>query len=248
VIDRIRNSPWALAGALLLSALLGAGAFALFQMWVPAGVRDRAAVERVVRNYILANPEILPEAMDRLQMRESARAVKAVGPGLTRPFAGAWAGNPDGDVTVITFMDYNCGYCRASLPAIAELLRRDPKVRIVYREYPVLGAESGEAARWALAAAEQGKFPAFHDALFAGGQVSQASISAAAARAGVDVARARQAMATPAIDAEIAGNHAFGTQLRMTGTPAWVIGDRVISGALDYAELADAVEKARAKS
>jgi protein-disulfide isomerase len=172
--ERLLRSPLALAGAMLASALLGAGVFALLQ----AGCRGSPG--RAIRGYLLEHPEILPEAMDRLQAREAQRyekvqqgAQKAVPQHLAQlqmPYAGAWAGNPQGDVTVVAFMDYACGYCRASLPGIDELLAKDPNVRVVYREFPVLGPESVVAARWALAAAEQGKFRAFHDALYAAGQ------------------------------------------------------------------------------
>jgi protein-disulfide isomerase len=253
MIERLSRSPWTFAGAFVAAALLGAALFALLQSLVPGGLgRDQVAVERVVRNYLLEHPEILPEAMERLQAKEVARAdaeaqkvLAAKAGSVAQPFAGAWAGNPNGDVTVVAFMDYNCGYCRASLPAVAELIRRDPKVRVVYREYPVLGEDSVTAARWALAAAEQGKFPVFHDSLFAAGRVSAASIAAAADRAGIDKARAAQALESAAVAGEIDSNHKLGTQLNMTGTPAWVVGKRVIHGAQGYDELAAAVAEAR---
>ncbi|MET0247082.1 MAG: DsbA family protein, partial [Sphingomonas sp.] len=164
-----------------------------------------------------------------------------------RPFPGAESGNPQGDVTVVAFLDYNCGYCRQSLPAIAELVRRDPKVRIVYREYPVLGDASVSAARWALAAAEQGKFRAFHEALYANGQLDEASIASAATGVGLDKARAARVMATPAVDAEISNNHKLAASIGGRGTPVWVIGDKVIPGYVEYSVLADAVKKARDK-
>ena len=184
--------------------------------------------------------------------RERAEAVasKAL-PGelakLQSPYAGAWAGNPKGDVTLVAFMDYACGYCRASLPAIAELLRRDPNVRVVYREYPVLGPDSLVAARWALAAAEQDKFPAFHDALFATDGPSAGNIEAAARKAGLDMDKARQAIGSKAVEGEIIANHKFGQKLAMTGTPSWVIGGKLLYGMREYDGLAAAVAEARKK-
>jgi protein-disulfide isomerase len=248
--ERLLRSPLALAGAMLASALLGAAAFALLLSWMP-GIAGPA-----IRGYLLEHPEILPEAMDQLQARETARyekaqqgAQKAVPQHLAqlqKPYAGAWAGNPNGDVTVVAFMDYACGYCRASLPGIAELLAKDPNVRIVYREYPVLGPESVVAARWALAAAEQGKFRAFHDALYAAGPPSAENITIAAGKAGLDKAAATTTIAAKPVEQEIAANHKLGDELAMTGTPAWVVGGKLLYGAHDYAGLAEAVAEARA--
>lgn len=248
--ERVLRSPLALAGAMLVSALLGAGAFALILSWMP-GLAGPA-----IRGYLLEHPEILPEAMERLQARETARyekaregaqkAVPQLLAQLQKPFAGAWAGNPDGDVTVVAFMDYACGYCRASLPGIEELLAKDPNVRVVYREFPVLGPESVVAARWALAAAEQGKFRAFHDALYAAGPPSVENITLAAGKAGLDKELANKAVQSKAVEQEILANHKLGEQLAMTGTPAWVIGGKLLSGARDYAGLAQAVAEARA--
>lgn len=248
--ERLLRSPLALAGAMLASALLGAGIFALLLAWMP-GLAGPA-----IRGYLLEHPEILPEAMERLQAREAARyekvqqtAQKAVPEHraqLETPFAGAWTGNPNGDVTVVAFMDYACGYCRASLPGIAELLARDPNVRVVYREFPVLGPESGVAARWALAAAEQGKFRAFHDALFAAGPPTSENIAIAVDKAGLDKTVAAKAIESKPVAQEISANHKFGELLAMSGTPAWVIGGKLHYGARDYSGLAHAVAEARA--
>jgi protein-disulfide isomerase len=252
--EKLTRNPLALAGAFMLSALLGAFLFALIQAWLP-GMSKRAEIERVVRNYILEHPEILPEAIEKLRAREGAKAAQAeveaqkAVPGLLaaieKPYAGAFAGNPKGDVTVVAFMDYACGYCRASLAGIDELLAKDPNVRIVYREFPVLGIPSTVAARWALAAAEQGKFRAFHDAMYAEGQPSAETIDAAAAKAGLDKTLAEKALESKAVVAEIEANHQLGQKLAMTGTPSWVIGGKLFYGVREYAELAEAVAEAR---
>ena len=260
MIERLLRSPLALAGAFVLCALLGAGMFAGIQALIP-GMGARGGVERVVHDYVLAHPEVLLESVERYNRKQSANAEKAQAeaaaaaeetlpaerPKLETPYAGAWAGNPRGDVTLVAFMDYACGYCRASLPAITELLKRDPNVRVVYREYPVLGPDSLVAARWALAAAEQDKFPAFHDALFATDGPSADNIEAAAQKAGLDMARARQAIASKAVEGEILANHKFGQKLAMTGTPSWVVGGRLLYGMRDYDGLAAAVAEARKK-
>ncbi|MBC9033231.1 DsbA family protein [Sphingomonas sp. JC676] len=254
MIDKLLRNPLALAGAFVACALLGALLFALIQAALPGVAGDRARIETVVRNYILEHPEILPEAMTRLQERDTQRLQKAQDDAqktvpqhltaLRTPYAGAWAGNPKGDVTIVAFMDYACGYCRASLPGIDELLAKDPNVRIVYREYAVLGEESIVAARWALAAAEQGKFRAFHDALYAAGPSAE-GIAAAADKAGLDKAAAQKAIKSQAVEKEITANHQLGAKLVMTGTPSWVIGDQLLYGARDYAGLAEAVAAAR---
>lgn len=252
MIDKLGQSRLAFGGALVLAALLGAALFAAAQL-----LTQRSQVQgEAIRAYLLEHPEVLPEAMERLQAREAAKAEKAqadaqqnVGQhraAVERPYAGAFAGNPQGDVTLVAFMDYACGYCRASLPGIAELIAKDPNVRVVYREYPVLGPESVVAARWALAAAEQGRFRAFHDALYAAGGPSAAAIQAAAAKAGLDLAQAQKAVQSRAVEAEITANHRLGEALAMTGTPSWVIGGRLLYGARDYQGLADAVAAARA--
>jgi protein-disulfide isomerase len=214
---------------------------------MPGGT-DRGRMEVVVHDYLLDHPEILPQAMERLQDKENAKVIAPQHQAFVTPFPGAEAGNPKGDVTVVAFLDYACGYCRASLPTLAALVASDPKIHVVYREFPVLGPESDVAARWALAAAEQGKFKPFHDALYAGGQLSEASIEAAADKVGLDKTRARALLQSPAVEREIAMNHQLGEALRVRGTPAWVIGDRVIPGMTDLAGFQDAVKQAREKS
>ena len=248
MIDRIANNPWLLGGAFLASGVLGAGLFAAAQALVPGANPDKAKIESVVRAYLLENPEILPEAMERLQAKEALAQQKAANEGLkghsaevVKPYGGAWTGNPKGDVTVVAFMDYNCGYCRASLPTLAKLAAADPGIRIVYREYPVLGAESTEAARWALAAADQNKFKPFHEALYEG-----LNFDAAAAKAGLDIGQARAALRSPRVSGEIAANRKIGYDLRLTGTPGFVIGKTVYHGAMDYASFVKAVAAARA--
>lgn len=241
------KTPLALAGLLVLSAAIGAGAVLGVQALVPASVAgiDKARIGQIVRDYVLDHPEILPEAMKRLQERETGKAVASSGSAITQPYAGAWEGNPKGDVTVAVYMDYACGYCRASLPMIARLVAEDSNVRIVYRELPVLSEVSRVAARWGLAAAEQNKFKPFHTALYSAGQLSEASIRAASASAGLDTAKAQAALTTPRVEAEITRNLDTAGKLGVTGTPSWVIGDRVISGMVPYEVLQDAVKAAR---
>lgn len=249
MIDRLAASRVFLALVILVAALAGAAGYAAVDHLAGDGASadpSRGQVEAIVHDYVLAHPEIIPEAMDRLRDNEAVKAVAANRQQIVTPFAAAWAGNPKGDVTVTEFYDYNCGYCRMALPALQKLIGTDGNVRVVYRELPILSPESAEAAKWSLAAAEQGKFGRFHDALYAAGRVSPQSIEAAAAAAGLDRARAASAVQSARIASEIDNNLTLAGKLNVSGTPAWVIGDRTYSGALSYEALVDAVKEARA--
>ena len=207
-------------------------------------VAGRTSDGAAIRAYLLANPDVIPEAMDRLHDRETGKLIAAHRDAIVRPYAGAWAGNPHGDVTVVEYFDYNCGYCRASLPTLAQLVARDPQVRIVYRELPILAETSRAAARASLAAAAAGpvQYRTFHAALYAAGSVSAATVAAAARAARVDLAR------VPAdADAEIDRNLAMAGTLSLNGTPAWVIGNRILAGAQPLETLEAAVKAAREK-
>lgn len=215
-----------------------------------AGMTDeeRKATEAVVRAYILENPEIIPEAVEILQKREVAKRLTAAGSTVTRPFPGAEAGNPKGDVTIVEFTDYNCGFCRASVADVQRLLKSDGNIRLIYRELPILSQSSRDAALWALAAAKQGKHKAFHDALFAGGRVSEASIIAAARNAGLDMAAAKNFASSSQATQEVDRNLAMMQQIGFNGTPTFIIGDQILEGAMGYDALKAAVEKARKKA
>lgn len=241
MIDRLTKSPALLALMFLLAAAIGGGIVAAAER-LGAGSGDGAEV----RDYLLAHPEVIPEAMDRLRERQTAKVIADNRAGILDPFASAWAGNPKGDVTLVAYMDYACGYCRASLPVIAQAISADPKLRVVYREYPVLSRESETAARWALAAAEQGKFRAFHDAVYAAGALTESTIASAADRAGLDKAQAATAAGSGRVEQELVKNHKVAAELGMTGTPSWVVGNQVIAGAASLETLQQAIAKARA--
>lgn len=209
---------------------------------------DRKATEALVKAYILENPEIITDAIAILQQREVAQRLSAAGDDIAKPFPGAEAGNPKGDVTIIEFTDYNCGFCRASVPDVQRLLNSDKNIRLVYRELPILSQSSRDAALWALAAARQGKHKAFHDALFAAGRADDANISAAARKAGLDIVAARAFATSPQANQEIERNLALMQQIGFNGTPTFIIGDQILEGALGYEALKRAVEKARQRT
>lgn len=206
---------------------------------------DRKATEAIVRAYILENPEIITEAIEILQKREAAQRLAAAGDKLITPFAGAEFGNPKGDVTLVEFTDYNCGYCRSSVADVQKLVESDRNVRVVIREVPILSQTSREAALWALAAAKQGKHRAFHLAMFGGGRPDAQSIRAAATKAGVNLSAAEKFVASREARAEVESNIAMMQQIGFNGTPTFIIGDQIFEGAIGFEALEAAVAKAR---
>lgn len=227
----------------VLGAIFGAAGMFLADRVAPGDLStaDRTRVEHVVRDYVLANPELIPQAMQKLQQKDAAKAVSASRGAIVEPYAGAWIGNPKGDVTLVEFYDYNCGFCRASLPTLDRLVADDPNLRIVFKELPVLSDESRVAARAALTAAKQNRFKPFHDALYARGPVSDDTIAAAAKAAGVSLA----AIPDDA-DATIRENMEIAGKIGVTGTPTWVVGDEVLTGAQPIEQLKAAIARARA--
>lgn len=208
---------------------------------------ERKATEAVVRAYILENPEILSEAAQILELRQTAARLGSAGGALTKAFAGAVDGNPNGDVTLVEFTDYGCGFCRASVADVQRLIGNDKNLRVVFREVPILSPASVEAAKWALAAAKQGKHKAFHAAMFSGDKPNAASIQAAARTAGLDMKIAQRDIKSPAILAEIEANQGLMQKIGVGGTPTFVVGDQIMEGALGYNALKAAIAKARKK-
>lgn len=204
-----------------------------------------ADIGPAVRAYLLENPEVLREAFERLSRKEAANRLSSVSQDVVKPFPGAVLGNPNGKVTLVEFTDYACTYCRRSVADVDRLVKENPDLRVVVRELPILSPQSGDAARWALAAAEQGRYPKFHAAMFAAGRPDAKTIEAAARLAGMDLERARAFVADPRVNAEIQANLRFAQVLGFDGTPAWVVGDQAMSGAVGYDALAKAIEQAR---
>ena len=212
------------------------------------GGLNKSEVETVVADYIKANPQIIPEALSAQRDREMAKAINTIRPALEKPYAGAWAGNADGDVTLTVFTDYACGYCRASLPDLDRLIRSDRRLKVVFRELPIIAPQSRDAALMALAAARQGKYDAFHHAMFAAPSLDPGAIAAAAEKAGVVTDGTADATANEALfQRELDNNLAIANQLRLNATPTWIVGDQLLQGQLGYAALKEAVDKARAK-
>ena len=199
---------------------------------------------KLVREALVAEPQILVDASDALRDGQYAPVLAANRAALETPFGSSWKGSAKPDVVMTYFYDYACGYCRKSNPDIERLLAEDKGLRVVYRELPILGPDSVAAARVALAASKGGKFGAFHDGLSAAGRPSSESIANVANGLGITPDQARD----PAIEAEIQKNLGLAGQLGATGTPLFVVGDKVMNSAVGYDLLKQAVAGARAKS
>ncbi len=209
--------------------------------------KERAEIEKIVRAYILEHPEIIPEAINNLQRREVARMVDSNRTEIETPFESAWAGNPDGDVVMVEFFDFNCPYCRQSNADVQRLLKEDENLKLVWRDFPVLGPASRQAALAALSAARQQKYKRFHDAMFADDRrVNQDKVFDIVRKTGLAEVRTAKDMKAKALEEEIDRNLALGRALGLGGTPAYVIGDQVLEGAVGYDQLKAAIAAARA--
>ncbi len=217
-----------------------AGGFAGAALWSVSGLGGAAT-----RDYLYAHPEVLPEAIERLQAQQRQARLLEVVDQIELPFPGAVLGNPQGRVTLVEFSDYACTYCRQSVADVKQLIAANPDLRVVVREFPILRPESADAARMGLAAAQQGKFAAYHDAMYELGPPSAESIAEAAKRAGVDLAAANRAIASGAFEPFLQANLDLGNRIGIDGTPGWVVGDRIIDGAVGRSALADAIDAAR---
>jgi protein-disulfide isomerase len=242
--------------ALVLGLLLGAGlGVASAQADETPSPAQRQMLDQVIHDYLLSHPEVVIEALKaadakaKAQQENEARAeiVKHRDELLHDP-ASPVAGNPDGDVTIVEFFDYRCPYCKQMEPALEALLKEDGKVRVVYKEFPILGPESQIASQVSLAAMKQSaqKYNRLHTALMnAKGQLTQESILKHAEAAGLDIARIKTDMASPEIDALIRRNMDLADALSIRGTPAIIIGDGMSPGAIDLGTLRKMVADAR---
>ena len=210
-------------------------------------------IKGLVREYILENPEIIMEAVQALQARDAQAkldrqrdALAALGNGLEPDSDDMVLGNPDGDVTVVEFFDYNCGYCKSMFPNLMAAVEADGNTRLVVKEYPILGEGSVIASRAALAARKQGKYQEFHTALLNfKGRLGDTAIDAVAASVGLDLRQLRSDMASKEVDAVIDRTNDVAKQLEITGTPAFVIGDLILPGAIPQSEMTRLIAAAR---
>ncbi len=238
---------WMLAAALLLALT---GVAAAQPAFTPA---QRAEIVEIVRNALRTDPTILRDAVAALQQDDTARqesasraAIAGLGAALTATPGDPVAGNPKGDVTLVEFYDIRCPYCRRMQPVMADLLRQDPRLRVVFKDIPILGPGSVLGARAVLAAQNQGGYLKLRDALMAGpATIDLDVIKSAAEQTGLDWERLRKDMESPEVQARITANLALARKLNIEGTPAYVIGGRLLPGAMELAELKDVVAAAR---
>jgi protein-disulfide isomerase len=215
---------------------------------------SREQIEQIVRDTIKKSPEIVIEALQAVenQRREAAHQqakqnLVARHDEIVSDPGSPVAGNASGDVTVVEFFDYACPHCKNVVPTVKQLLKEDGKIRLVYKEYPILGPASIVASHAALAARAQDKYLPLHDALMALKEpLTEATIFRVAKQVGLDVDRLKTDMAAPAIEALIEKNYALGQALGINGTPAFVIGGEVAPGAVPLARLKQFVARARA--
>jgi protein-disulfide isomerase len=218
---------------------------------------QRGDIETIVRNYLIAHPEVLEEAMAELSKRQATAEAEKHEAGIASNAEkifnsprGVTLGNKDGDVSFVEFFDYNCGYCKRAMADMLDLMKTDPKLKIVLKEFPVLSEGSVEAAKVAVAVRMQDpsgkKYLDFHQKLLGGrGPADKARALAAAKEAGLDTARIEKDMASPEVRATIEENFKLAEAMGMNGTPSYVIGKQVVIGAVGLDGLKEKIGVAR---
>jgi protein-disulfide isomerase len=243
-----------LASALFALALCSAPQAASAQNFSDSQRRD---FESIVRDYLVAHPEVLEEAMAELGKRQAAAEAQKHEAGVARNAEtifnsprGVVLGNRDGDVTFVEFFDYNCGYCKRAMADMLELMKADPKLKVVLKEFPVLSQGSVEAAQVAVAVRMQDpsgkKYLDFHQRLFGGrGAADRARAMAAAKEAGLDIGRLEKDLASPEVRATLEETFKLAEAMGMNGTPSYVIGKQVVIGAVGVENLREKIGLAR---
>jgi len=218
---------------------------------------QRSELHKIIKDYLVANPEVLEEMSAELQKRQTAAevekhraAVKRNAEVIFNSPRGVVVGNRNGDVNFVEFFDYNCGYCKRAMVDMLELMKADPKLRVVLKEFPVLGPGSVEAAQVAVAVRMQDptgkKYLDFHQKLLNGrGQADKARAMAAAKEAGLDMAKLEKDMVSPEISATLNENFKLAEDMGLNGTPSYVIGGDVVIGALGVEGLSKKISEAR---
>lgn len=210
----------------------------------------REDIEKIIHDYLMEHPEVILESVSAGQEKQQAGKVSAAleeyKDYLYNNIQGLEAGNPDGDVTIVEFFDYNCGYCKRVNPIINQILEEDKNVRVIFVEFPILGESSYAAARYALAANKQGRYAEFHNQLMsASGALTENRIEQIAKGLGLDMAQLKKDMQDTDITNMLQKNHSMAQDFGITGTPAFLIGDTFIGGAMSYAAMKSAIRDAR---
>lgn len=243
---------------LIRSALLGTAlAFAALPAAAQAlTAQQKGEIEALIRDYLLKNPELIQESLVELERRQKdaeqsarLRVIKDPNGPLLASKHNVVVGNPKGDVTIVEFFDYNCGFCKRGLADMEKLVKEDPNIRIIAKDFPILSAGSREAAAVALAVKQQVKpatFWNFHVKLMSvRGPVGQTQAMDVAKEVGADLGRILQDMEKPEVAAAIEETRALADSLGLTGTPSYVIGDEVVVGAVGYDKLKQRIDSIR---
>ncbi len=216
---------------------------------------QQKAIETIIHDYLLNNPEVLLQSMTEYRRRQELSKQNQTGQKLSQLSSilmdnpgSPVGGNPDGDITIVEFFDYRCPYCKKVFPTVQKLLKEDGNIRYVFKEFPILGpvsliASQASLAMWSI---DPGKYIIFHESVMRSrGQLDEGRIFKYAERAGYDTAQVRRKMKDPAVQNEIATNSRLANELGITGTPAFIIGDQIVPGAVDLATLKQLVRAAR---
>jgi protein-disulfide isomerase len=241
--------------------LLSPALFALALCAAPASAQtfsdgQRGEIETIIKNYLVTHPEVLEDAMAELNKRQAAAddekhqtTIAQNSDAIFNSPRNVTLGNKSGDVTFVEFFDYNCGYCKRAMADMLDLMKSDPKLKVVLKEFPVLGEGSVEAAKVAIAVRMQdsgAKYLDFHQKLLGGrGQADKARAMAAAKDAGFDMARLEKDVASPEVRSTIEENFKLAEAMGMNGTPSYVIGKQVVVGAIGLDGLKEKIGLAR---
>jgi protein-disulfide isomerase len=243
-----------LASALIALAFVGATGPASAESFSDA---QRTDIEAIIKNYLVSHPEVLEEAMTELSKRQAAAETEKHEASIAQNSDAIFnsprqvvLGNKDGDVTFVEFFDYNCGYCKRAMADMLELMKADPKLKVVLKEFPVLSQGSVEAAQVAVAVRMQDpagkKYLDFHQKLLGGrGAADKARALAAAKEAGLDMAKLEKDLGSPEVKATLEENLKLADSLGMNGTPSYVIGKQVVIGAVGVDALREKISTAR---
>ncbi len=243
------------------TALAAAGLLLAMMLPLPARATDfspeqKETIRLLIKEYLIANPEIIQDAMNELEKRQTenekaaqAKAVTELMPALSQSARATVIGNPKGDVTLVEFFDYNCGYCKSALNDLVKLVKEDSKLRVVIRDFPVLGPESVDAAVVAVAARQQfsgAKYLEFHQKLLeTKGRIGKDRAMSVARDLGADLSKLSKDMELTETKTLLSETMTIADALRLQGTPAYVVGNEVVFGAVGYDALKSAIDNTR---
>ncbi len=229
-------------------------AVAALSLTSPASAQDMSKddVKKLALEAILENPEIIMQAIDILRAQENEDKASAQQQAfldnkelLQNDPNAPVLGNPDGDVTIVEFFDYNCGYCKRAMVAMQAVLEKDKNIRVVYREFPILSEASVFASRAALASRAQGKYEEFHWALMSAQTADEAAVLTIAEQIGLDVAKLQADMDAPEVVEHIQTSRDVANALQFTGTPSFIIGDEIVGGFIPQDVMEEVIADAR---